>query len=139
MSSNFSLLLDELEIYAAENGWSFEGDEIRKAETPSQKSLDDAAEAQAQNDREVSDMVARSAALAKERKQKAADAKAEKIRIAAAKKKAAQDEIDARNNARANVSNVLAKALELNRLGRITAAEVARIEITANDVLARIG
>ncbi len=62
-------------------------------------------------------------------------AKADK---AAAILKMETDKIAARNATRNTVSTVLAKALELNRLGLMSAAEVARVEMTANDVLARL-
>ena len=132
MASNFSLLLDELVKLGKE-----------REQEVLQKSLDQAADlrrkkaaAKAKEDQEVADMVTRSAALCK---QLAAEAKAKKLRLAAEKKKAAEDAIAAKNKDRANVSNVLAKALELNRLGQITAAEVARIEISAHQALQRIG
>ncbi|MEI7608563.1 MAG: hypothetical protein WCJ64_14390 [Rhodospirillaceae bacterium] len=132
MASNFSLLLDELVKLGKE-----------REQEVLQKSLDQAADlrrkeaaAKVKQDQEVADMVTRSAALCK---QLAAEAKAKKLRLAVEKKKAAEDVIAARNAERTTVSNVLAKALELNRLGQITAAEVARIEISAHSALQRIG
>ena len=131
MASNFSRLLDELAELSKERDKELLQKYLDEEAARQRKK----AAAKATADKEVSDMVANSAKLSKER---AAEAKAKKQKLADDAKKAAESEIAARNAARANVSNVLAKALELNRLGKITAVDVARIEISANEALARI-
>ena len=77
--------------------------------------------------------------LGVQRQKVQADIKKKRDKIAAEQKAREDAVIAARNSARSAVSNVLAKALELNRLGKLTAPEVARIEIAANESLRRIG
>ena len=145
--SNFSLLLDELYRHHVqrdidEPGWQEtapqrvrdrEAAEMRKAQTPAfqvetkpaKPSIDDLIKAITASGDVIRKLNAETA------KRKAKDA---------ADQKAREDAMIADRNARrAGVSNVLAKALELNRLGEISATDVARIEISAHETLRRIG
>lgn len=130
--SNFTRLLDEIAAYATAAGYSFQGDELIKAEPPAPKQPKQPKRDMSRLMKSIDD------AGAGCRKLNAANAK--KKAKAAADLKAREDAVIAkRNHDRAAVSNVLAKALELNRLGKITVSEVARIEISANETLRRIG
>ena len=130
--SNFTLLLDEISAYAAATGWSFQGDELIKAEPPATLAPKPPKRDMGQLMKSTEDAGAGCRKLNAELQKKKAKA--------AADQKASEDAvIEKRNHDRAAVSNILAKALELNRLGKITASEVARIEISANETLRRIG